>query len=109
MTLLAESQTIGNPVANIAIFVVFVLITLFVVIKAGRKNTSADEFFTGTVMPLKASGHAFGDEIDSRASGTSFIARTSVGPFEIWLPLLGPHQVRNALTGGNDGDRSTPN
>ncbi len=47
MKLLAESQTVGNPVANIAIFVVFVLITLFVVIKAGRKNTSADEFFTG--------------------------------------------------------------
>ena len=25
-----------------------------------------DEFFTGTVMPLKASGHAFGDEIDTQ-------------------------------------------
>jgi len=26
----------------------------------------SDEFFTGTVMPLKASGHAFGDEIDTQ-------------------------------------------
>ncbi|MCV7357240.1 osmoprotectant NAGGN system M42 family peptidase [Mycolicibacterium fluoranthenivorans] len=25
-----------------------------------------EEFFTGTVMPLKASGHAFGDEIDTQ-------------------------------------------
>jgi peptidase M42 family hydrolase len=25
-----------------------------------------DEFFTGTVMPLKASGHAFGDDIDAQ-------------------------------------------
>src|ERR1700684_1110988 len=25
-----------------------------------------DEFITGTVMPLKASGHAFGDEIDTQ-------------------------------------------
>ena len=25
-----------------------------------------DEFFTGTIMPLKASGHAFGDEIDTQ-------------------------------------------
>lgn len=25
-----------------------------------------DEFFTGTVMPLKASGHAFGDDIDTQ-------------------------------------------
>ena len=26
----------------------------------------SDEFITGTVMPLKASGHAFGDEIDTQ-------------------------------------------
>jgi cation/acetate symporter len=45
--LAAESQTIGNPVANIAIFAVFVVITLFVVIRAGRKKATADEFFTG--------------------------------------------------------------
>ena len=45
--LAAESPTIGNPVANIAIFAAFVVITLFVVIRAGRKKTSAAEFFTG--------------------------------------------------------------
>ena len=28
-----------------------------------------DQFFTGTVMPLKASGHAFGDEIDTQPTG----------------------------------------
>ena len=47
MNLLVEAQTVGNPVANIGIFAVFVLITLFVVIRAGRKNSSAAEFFTG--------------------------------------------------------------
>ena len=47
MKLLAAAQTVGNPVANIAIFAVFVLITLFVVIRAGRKKSSAAEFFTG--------------------------------------------------------------
>jgi cation/acetate symporter len=47
MTLLAASETIGNPVANIGIFAVFVVITLFVVIKASRKNQTADQFFTG--------------------------------------------------------------
>ena len=47
MNLLAEAQTVGNPVANIGIFAVFVLITLFVVIRAGRKKSSAAEFFTG--------------------------------------------------------------
>ncbi|OBK49696.1 cation acetate symporter [Mycobacterium sp. 1081908.1] len=47
MTLLAAGQqTIGNPVANIAIFAVFVLITLYVVIRASRRNATATEFFT---------------------------------------------------------------
>jgi cation/acetate symporter len=44
--LAAEHITVGNPLANIAIFAVFV-ITLFVVIRAGRKKSSAAEFFTG--------------------------------------------------------------
>lgn len=48
LTVLAESTTrIGNPVVNISIFVAFVLITLFIVIRAGRSNTNATEFFTG--------------------------------------------------------------
>ena len=47
MTPIAAAQTVGNPVANIGIFAVFVVITLFVVIKASRKNQTADQFFTG--------------------------------------------------------------
>src|SRR5215471_14688423 len=47
MKLLAAGHgTIGNPVANIAIFAVFVLITLYVVVRASRRNATATEFFT---------------------------------------------------------------
>ncbi|MBB3605725.1 cation/acetate symporter [Mycolicibacterium sp. BK556] len=46
-TVLAEASRIGNPIVNISIFVAFVLITLFIVIRAGRTNTNATEFFTG--------------------------------------------------------------
>ncbi|WP_431235443.1 solute symporter family protein [Mycolicibacterium psychrotolerans] len=46
-TVLAEAARIGNPVINISIFVAFVLITLFIVIRASRTNTNATEFFTG--------------------------------------------------------------
>ncbi len=46
-TVLAEASQIGNPIVNISIFVAFVLITLFIVIRAGRTNTNATEFFTG--------------------------------------------------------------
>ena len=44
--LAAGHETIGNPVANIAIFGVFVLITLYVVIRASQRNATATEFFT---------------------------------------------------------------
>ena len=47
MTILAASSTVGNPLANIAIFAVFVVVTLFVVIRASRNSRTADQFFTG--------------------------------------------------------------
>ena len=43
----ATAPTVGNPVANIGIFGLFVVITLFVVIRASRNNRTADQFFTG--------------------------------------------------------------
>ncbi|MFC7676976.1 cation acetate symporter [Mycolicibacterium sp. GCM10028919] len=46
MTYLA-AETVGNPVANIGIFSLFVVVTMIVVIRASKKNATADEFFTG--------------------------------------------------------------
>jgi cation/acetate symporter len=46
MTVLA-AETVGNPAANIGIFALFVVVTLFVVIRAGSNNKTADQFFTG--------------------------------------------------------------
>ncbi len=43
----AASATIGNPIANMAIFGVFVAITMVVVIRASRNNATAADFFTG--------------------------------------------------------------
>ncbi|MFD3509473.1 cation acetate symporter [Nocardia sp. NPDC058666] len=47
MSILAASTTVGNPVANIAIFLVFVAVTMVVVIRASRNNASAADYFTG--------------------------------------------------------------
>ncbi|MGF0320037.1 solute symporter family protein [Nocardia fluminea] len=44
---LAASSTVGNPIANIAIFLVFVAVTMVVVIRASRNNASAADYFTG--------------------------------------------------------------
>ncbi|MDH6197633.1 cation/acetate symporter [Mycobacterium frederiksbergense] len=46
VTLLA-SETVGNPAANIGIFSLFVVVTMIVVIRASKRNATADEFFTG--------------------------------------------------------------
>ncbi|MEV6773134.1 cation acetate symporter [Nocardia sp. NPDC051030] len=43
----AAAETVGNPAANIAIFALFVAITMVVVIRASRKTTTAADFFTG--------------------------------------------------------------
>ncbi|MBU8818049.1 cation acetate symporter [Mycolicibacterium goodii] len=44
---LHAAETVGNPAANIGIFSLFVIVTLFVVIRASKRNATATEFFTG--------------------------------------------------------------
>lgn len=46
-TLVAQSEAVGNPLANIGIFSLFVIVTMVVVIRASKRNATADEFFTG--------------------------------------------------------------
>ncbi|PPK97280.1 cation/acetate symporter [Kineococcus xinjiangensis] len=43
----APAADIGNPVVNIAIFGAFVAVTMAIVIKASRNNTSAADFYAG--------------------------------------------------------------
>jgi cation/acetate symporter len=47
VNVLAATETVGNPAANIGIFALFVVVTMIVVIRASKKNATADEFFTG--------------------------------------------------------------
>lgn len=47
MTYLAATEAVGNPIANMAIFGLFVVVTMVVVIRASNKNATAAEFFTG--------------------------------------------------------------
>ncbi|MEU9806480.1 cation acetate symporter [Mycobacterium sp. NPDC050853] len=41
------ADTVGNPATNIAIFTVFVAVTLYLVIRASGSNKTAEGFFTG--------------------------------------------------------------
>ncbi len=63
----------------------------------GRRLAAIVEIPCWTFSAADARAEIFGDAIECTASGTSFIARTPYGHFDIRLALLGPHQVRNAL------------
>ena len=41
------AESVGNPATNIAIFTVFVAVTLYLVIRASGSNKTAEGFFTG--------------------------------------------------------------
>ena len=47
LTIVAADTTVGNPVANIGIFGLFVAITMIIVIRAQQEEATAAEFFTG--------------------------------------------------------------
>ncbi|MGW5383716.1 solute symporter family protein [Nocardia sp. NPDC003963] len=47
ISLYAADATVGNPVANIAIFAAFVVVTMVVVFWAGRNTRGATDYFTG--------------------------------------------------------------
>ncbi|BBX64377.1 cation acetate symporter [Mycobacterium saskatchewanense] len=44
---LAAASHVGDPVVNIAVFAFFVIVTLALVIRAGRSTTNAADFYTG--------------------------------------------------------------
>ncbi len=46
-SLVAAGTNVGNPTLNISIFVVFVGVTLAIVIKAARNNSSAADYYAG--------------------------------------------------------------
>ena len=69
LTPLADAGTIGNPAVNISIFVGFVIITLFIVIRASRSNTTATEFFTA--------GHAFSGPQNGIAIAGDYLSAAS--------------------------------
>ncbi|MCB0932688.1 MAG: cation acetate symporter [Mycobacterium sp.] len=63
------ADNVGNPAVNISIFAAFVVITLFIVIRASRSNTNATEFFTA--------GHAFSGPQNGVAIAGDYLSAAS--------------------------------
>src|SRR5882757_483318 len=101
MKLLAAGATVGNPAANIGIFVLFVVITLFIVIRASKKNTTAAEFFTaGRSFTGPQNGIAISGDYLSAASFLGIAGAIAVYGYDGFLYsvalLLVAELLRNA-------------
>jgi cation/acetate symporter len=90
-TMLAENAgTIGNPVANIGIFAVFVAITLYIVIRASKRNTTAAEFFTaGRAFTGPQNGIAISGDYLSAASFLGIAGAIAVYGYDGFLYSIG--------------------
>src|ERR1700741_5037700 len=88
--LAAEGTTVGNPAANIGIFALFVAITLYIVIRASRKNTTAAEFFTaGRSFTGPQNGVAIAGDYLSAASFLGIAGAIAVSGYDGFLYSIG--------------------
>ncbi len=80
-TLAAESETVGEPVVNIGIFALFVLVTLVIVFRASRNNkTAADYYAAGRSFTGPQNGTAIaGDYLSAASSSASAAPSRSTG------------------------------
>ena len=90
VVLAAEGTTVGNPVANIGIFLLFVVVTLFIVIRASKKNATAAEFFTaGRSFTGPQNGIAISGDYLSAASFLGIAGAIAVYGYDGFLYSIG--------------------
>jgi cation/acetate symporter len=88
--LAADGETVGNPVANIGIFLLFVAVTLFIVIRASKKNATAAEFFTaGRSFTGPQNGIAISGDYLSAASFLGIAGAIAVYGYDGFLYSIG--------------------
>jgi cation/acetate symporter len=87
---LAAGSSVGNPAANIGIFALFVAITLYIVIRANKKNTTAAEFFTaGRTFTGPQNGIAMCGDYLSAASFLGIAGAIAVYGYDGFLYSIG--------------------
>lgn len=84
------AEKVGNPLVNISIFAIFVIITLFIVIRASRSNTNATEFFTaGHAFTGRQNGIAIAGDYLSAASFLGIAGAIAVYGYDGFLYSIG--------------------
>lgn len=94
-----ETTSVGNPILNISIFLGFILVTLVVVMRAGKTTKEASDFYTGGAQfSGRQNGLAIAGDYLSAASFLGIVGAIalygydgflySVGFFVAWLVAL---------------------
>ncbi|WJY67586.1 solute symporter family protein [Corynebacterium auris] len=95
----AEAEGVGNPLLNIAIFAVFIIVTLFIVTRAGKTTSESADFYTGGAsFSGTQNGLAIAGDYLSAASFLGIVGSIaltgydgflySIGFFVAWLVAL---------------------
>ncbi|TFD48963.1 cation/acetate symporter ActP [Cryobacterium frigoriphilum] len=85
-----EATTENNPVLNISIFLAFVAVTMIVVIRAGRNNKSAADYYTGgRSFTGTQNGFAIAGDYLSAASFLGIVGAIAVNGYDGFLYSIG--------------------
>ncbi|MDY5839930.1 MAG: cation acetate symporter [Corynebacterium camporealensis] len=96
---LAQETSAGNPLLNISVFVIFLVVTMAVVLRAGKSTKEASDFYTGGAsFSGRQNGLAISGDYLSAASFLGIVGAValngydgflySVGFFVAWLVAL---------------------
>ncbi|TFC94064.1 MULTISPECIES: cation acetate symporter [Cryobacterium] len=86
----AVETTENNPVLNISIFLAFVAVTLIVVIRAGRNNKTAADYYTGgRSFTGPQNGFAIAGDYLSAASFLGIVGAIAVSGYDGFLYSIG--------------------
>ncbi|AJE32493.1 cation/acetate symporter [Corynebacterium humireducens NBRC 106098 = DSM 45392] len=89
LTYLAQENT-GNPLLNIAVFVVFIVVTMTVVMRAGKTTSEASDFYTGGAsFTGTQNGLAIAGDYLSAASFLGIVGSIALSGYDGFLYSIG--------------------
>ncbi|MEZ2122491.1 MULTISPECIES: cation acetate symporter [unclassified Corynebacterium] len=80
----------GNPILNIAVFILFIVVTMGVVIKVGKSTSEASDFYTGGAkFSGKQNGLAIAGDYLSAASFLGIVGAVALAGYDGFLYSIG--------------------
>ncbi|WIM69152.1 solute symporter family protein [Corynebacterium suedekumii] len=87
---LAQESNTGNPILNIAVFVVFIIVTMTVVLRAGKSTKEASDFYTGGAsFTGTQNGLAIAGDYLSAASFLGIVGSIALNGYDGFLYSIG--------------------